>query len=70
LCGLSVNCLKAELQQRLWETLDNTAAAMHTTNTAKEGTMNTKDNIETADNAVLPTEASTHAKKNHEHGGN
>jgi hypothetical protein len=62
LCGFSVDGLKAELQQRLRETLDNTAAATHTTNTAKEGTMNTKDNIETADNAALPTEVSTHAK--------
>jgi hypothetical protein len=63
LCGLPVDGLKAELQQRLQETLDNTAAATHTTNTAKEGTMNTNDNIETANNAALLTEASTHAKK-------
>ena len=64
MCGLPVDGLKADLQQRLRETLDNTdAAATHTTNTAKERTMNTNDNIETANNAALLTEASTHAKK-------
>jgi hypothetical protein len=63
LYGLPVDGLKAELQQRLRETLDNTAAATHTTKSAKEGTMNTNDNIETANNAALLTEASTHARK-------
>ena len=61
--GLPVDGLKAELQQRLRETLDNTAAATHTTKSAKEGTINTNDNIETANNAALLTEASTHATK-------
>jgi hypothetical protein len=67
--GVSVNGLKADLQQRLLETVNNTATTMHTTNTAKEGTVNSKDNTKTADNAALPTEAPTH-KKNHKHGGN
>jgi len=63
LCGLSVDGLKAELQQRPRETVDNNAATTHTTNTAREGTVNTNDNTGNADNAELPTEAPTHAKQ-------
>jgi hypothetical protein len=61
--GLSVDGLKADLQQCLLETVDNTAATTHTTNTAREGTVNTKDNTGNADNAALPTELPTHAKR-------
>ena len=67
--GLSVDGLKADLQQRLLETVNNTATTTHTKNTAKEGTMNRKDYTETADNAALPREAPTRKKK-HKHGGN
>ncbi len=61
--GLSVDGLKADLQQRLRETVHNTATTTHTTKTAREGTMNTNDNTKNADNAALPTEVPTHAEK-------
>jgi len=61
--GLSVDGLKAELQQRQREAIDNNAATTHTTNTAMEGTVNTNDNTGNTDNAKLPTEPPTHAKK-------
>jgi len=61
--GLSIDGLKADLQQRLLETVNNTTATTHTTNTAREGTVNTKDNTKNANNAALPTEAPTHVKK-------
>ena len=40
-----------------------TPPQQRTTKSAKEGTINTNDNIETANNAALLTEASTHARK-------
>ena len=42
--GLSVDGLKAELQQRLQDAIDNNATTTHTKNTAMEGTVNINDN--------------------------
>ena len=61
--GLSVDGLKAELQQRLQDAIDNNAAMTHTTNTAMEGTININDNTGNAKHAELPTELQTQAKK-------
>ena len=61
--GLSVDGLKAELQQRLQEAIDNNAATMHTSNTAMEGTVNINDNTGNAEHAELLMEPPTHAKK-------
>jgi len=62
--GLSVDSLKAELQQHLRDTIDNNPATTHTTNTARECTMNTNDNTGNTDNAVANGSADTR-KKNH-----
>jgi hypothetical protein len=61
--GLSVDGLKAELQQCLQDAIDNNAAMTHTKNTAMEGTVNINDNTRNAEHAELPTEPPTHAKK-------
>jgi hypothetical protein len=61
--GLSINGLKAKLQQRLQDVIDNNAAMTHTTNTAMEGTVNINDNTGNAEHAELPTEPPTHTKK-------
>jgi len=61
--GLSVDGLKAELQQRLPDAIDNNAATTHTKNTVMEDTVNINDNTRNAEHAELPTEPPTHAKK-------
>jgi len=63
--GLSVDGLKAELQQRLQDAIDNNATTTHTKNTAMEGTVNINKNTGNAEHAELPTEPPTHAKKIH-----
>jgi fido (protein-threonine AMPylation protein) len=61
--GLSVDGLKAELQQRLKDAIDNNAATTHTTNTAMEATININDTTGNAEHAEFATEPPTHAKK-------
>jgi hypothetical protein len=61
--GLSVDGLKAELQQRLKDAIDNNAATTHTTNTAMDATININDTTGNVEHAEFATEPPTHAKK-------